>query len=339
MLIKELCLLCAPSGQEDEIRSFIIERIKDIPNIEITVDSMGSVIAHKPGRGRKIMVAAHMDEVGFIVSGFTDEGFVKFKTVGGIMTTVLVSKRVVLGENKVAGIISSKAVHLQSSADRDRPASMKDLYIDIGAKDKADAESRLSLGDYGTFAGEYTEFGAGCVKSKALDDRVGCAVMLELIKENYNNDMYFCFTVQEEVGLRGALIAANRVGPDCALVLEGTTCNDVAGAKPHLSVTYSGGGAVLTAMDRAAVSDRRFFDLIREVASRDGIPLQIKRTGAGGTDAGSIQRSGAGVKTAVLAVPCRYIHSPVSVMHKSDLEAMHRLAAAVLKELEGRDLN
>lgn len=338
MLLKQLCSLCAPSGWEDEARSFIMEQIKDIPGIEITVDTMGNVIAHKPGKGKKIMVAAHMDEVGFIVSGFTDDGFVKFKTVGGIMTTVLVSKRVVLGEKKVDGIISSKAVHLQSAADREKPASMRDLYIDIGAKDKADAESRLSLGDYGTFAGEYTEFGDGCVKSKALDDRVGCAVMLELIKENYENDMYFCFTVQEEVGLRGAIIAANRVRPDLALVLEGTTCNDVNGAKPHQTVTCSGGGAVMTAMDGAAISDRKYFDMIKEIAAREDIPLQIKRTSAGGTDAGSIQRSGAGVKTAVLAVPCRYIHSPVSVMHLSDYDSVRRLAAAVLKELERTEI-
>ncbi len=338
MLLKELCSLCAPSGCEDEARRFIIEKIRaEVPEAEITVDTMGGVIAHKRGEGKKVMVAAHIDEVGFIVSGFTDDGFVRFKTVGGIMTTVLVSKKVLLGEKKVPGIIGSKAVHLQSREERKKPASMKELYIDIGAKDKAEAEKLLSLGDYGVFAGEYTEFGDGLVKSRALDDRAGCAVMLELMKKTYKNDMYFAFTVQEEVGLRGAIIAARRIEPDLALVLEGTTCNDVHGAKPHQTVTKLGGGAVMTAMDSAAVSDRRYFEMIKEVAEREGIPLQIKRTGAGGTDAGSIQRSGAGVKTAVLAVPCRYIHSPVSVMSKRDLESLGRLAEAVLREIERRE--
>ncbi len=335
MLLKELCSLCAPSGWEDEARKFILE---NIPAGEVTVDTMGNVIVHKKGKGKKIMVAAHMDEVGFIVSGFTDEGFVRFKTVGGILTTVLVSKKVVLGEKKVPGIISAKAVHLQKRDEREKLIPMSELYIDIGAKNKEEAQKLLDLGDYGTFDGEYTEFGDGLVKSKALDDRVGCAVLLELMRNEYKNDMYFVFTVQEEVGLRGAMIAANRIRPDLALVIEGTTCSDVYGTKPHETVTNIGGGAVMTAMDRAAVSDREYFELIKAVAARENIPLQIKRTSMGGTDAGSIQRSGGGTKTAVLAVPCRYIHSPVSVMSKKDFDSVGRLAAAVLKELEGREL-
>ncbi len=335
MLLKELCGLSGPSGNEDEVRKFILENISAD---EITVDTMGNVIARKKGPGKKIMVAAHMDEVGFIVSGFTDDGFVKFKTVGGILTTVLVSKKVIMGEKKIPGIISAKAVHLQKRDEREKPVPLNELYIDIGAKSRDEAEKLLSLGDYGTFAGEFTEFGDGLVKSKALDDRVGCAVMLELAKREYQNDMYFAFTVQEEVGLRGVIIAANRVRPELALVLEGTTCSDVYGVKPHETVTRLGGGAVMTAMDRAAVSDRKYFELIKSVAERENIPLQIKRASAGGTDAGSIQTSGGGVKTAVLAAPCRYIHSPVSVMSKKDFDSLGRLAAAVLDELEGRDI-
>ncbi len=335
MLLKELCNLRAPSGCEDEVRDFILKNIKNAD--EVTVDVMGNVIAHKKGGGRKIMLAAHMDEVGFIVSGFTDEGFVSFKTVGGIMTTVLSGKRVVLGENKINGIIGAKAVHLQKREEREKPPVMNELYIDIGAADKKEAETMLSLGDYGTFAGEYTEFGEGCVKSKALDDRVGCAAMLELMKHEYKNDMYFVFTVQEETG-GCAVTAANRIKPDAALVLEGTTCSDVYGTKPHKTVNILGNGVSMTAMDSSAVSDRSFFAMIKAVAERENIPLQFKRTRNGGTDAGDIQRSCAGVKTAVLAVPCRYIHSPVSVISKKDYESMKRLALAVLKELEGREI-
>ncbi len=335
MLLKELCELFGPSGWEDEVRNFILSRIKAD---EIIVDSMGNIIAHKIGGGKKVMVAAHMDEVGFIVSGFTDEGFVKFKTVGGILTTVLVSKKVLLGEKRVPGVISAKAVHLQKRDEREKLIPMSELYIDIGAKDKDEAKSLLNLGDYGIFAGEYTEFGDGLVKSKALDDRVGCATVLGLMEQEYRNDMYYVFTVQEEVGLRGAIIAANRIRPDYALVIEGTTCSDVYGTKPHETVTNLGGGAVMTAMDRAAVSDRRYFEMIKNVAERENIPLQIKRTSMGGTDAGSIQRSGGGVKTAVLAVPCRYIHSPVSVMSKNDFDSVGRLSAAVLNELERSDI-
>lgn len=334
MFLKELCEKTAPSGHEDEVRDFVLEHVKAD---EVIVDVMGNVIVHKKGSGKKVMVAAHMDEVGFIVSGFTDDGFVKFKTVGGIMTTVLVSKKVVLGDNKIPGIISAKAVHLQSRAEREKPASMNELYIDIGAKDKAQAQSMLSLGDYATFDSNYVEFGDEKVKSKALDDRVGCAAMLELIEKDYENDMYFAFTVQEEMG-GGAVIAANRIKPDIALVLEGTTCSDVYATEPHQTVTHLGEGVALTAMDGAAVSDRKFFELIKSTAKKENIALQFKRTKNGGTDAGVIQRSGAGAKVAVLAVPCRYIHSPVSVMSKNDYQSMKRLAYAVLKELEGSEL-
>lgn len=277
------------------------------------------------------MICAHMDEVGFIITEITDKGFLKFSTLGGVETAVICSKKVLIGKNKVPGIISAKAIHLQKRSEELIPLKVRDLCIDIGAKDKERAKELVSLGDFAVFDGEYTEFGENLVKSKALDDRVGCATLLELMKEDYDLDIYFVFTVQEEVGLRGATVAANRIKPDIALVIEGTTCSDVYGSKPHNQVTNLGGGAVMTAMDRAAISDKNYFGYIKETAEKAGIPLQIKRTSMGGTDAGAIQRSGIGVKTAVLAVPCRYLHSPVSVAHKDDIDSVYRLAKEILK--------
>lgn len=335
MLVKELTSLNAPSGFEDAVRDFIRERaICD----EIFTDSMGNLICHKKGSGKKVMVAAHMDEVGFIITNITDEGFLRFESLGGIMTAVLNSKKVLIGNDKIPGIISTKAIHLQKEDEANSPVKIKDLYIDIGAKDKESAEKIVSLGDYAVFDGEYTPFGDKLVKSKALDDRVGCAILLELMKEEYESDMYFCFTVQEEVGCRGARIVAERIKPDIALVIEGTTCSDVYGSKKHNQVTNLGGGAVMTAVDGAAISDKGYYDFIMKTAEENGIKLQIKKTTMGGTDAGVIQRSGYGVKTAVLAVPCRYIHSPVSVMHKEDAESVYLLAKAVLGTIERSNL-
>lgn len=328
MLVKELCNLPAPSGFEDAVRDYIRERVSAD---EIYTDSMGNLICHKKGKGKKVMVCAHMDEVGFIITEITDKGFLKFSALGGVETAVICSKKVLIGKNKVPGIISAKAIHLQRRSEELVPLKYRDLCIDIGAKDKDRAKELVSLGDFAVFDGEYTEFGENLVKSKALDDRAGCAVLLELMKEDYDNDMYFVFTVQEEVGVRGATIATSRIKPDIALVLEGTTCSDVHGSKPHNQVTNLGGGAVMTAMDGAAISDKKYFDYIKKTAEEHNIPLQIKRTTRGGTDAGAIQRSGIGVKTAVLAVPCRYLHSPVSVAHKDDIESVYRLAKAVLK--------
>ena len=335
MLVKELCNICAPSGFEDEVRTFLRERATAD---EIYTDTIGNLICHKKGNGRKIMVSAHMDEVGFIITEITDDGFLKFDELGSIETAVMYGKKVLIGKNRIPGIIGAKAIHLQRRDDVLNPPKIKDLCIDIGAKDKESAKKLVEIGDYASFDGEYTEFGENLVKSKALDDRVGCAILLELMKEEYDNDIYFVFTAQEEVGLRGAIISANTIKPDIALVIEGTTCSDVYGSKPHNQVTNLGGGAVMTAMDRAAISDRKYFDFIMKTAKENNIPLQIKRTAMGGTDAGAIQRSGAGVKTAVLAVPCRYIHSPVSVMCKDDLESVLRLSKAVLKSIEGSDL-
>ena len=328
MLVKELCNLPAPSGFEDAVRDYIRERVSAD---EIYTDSMGNLICHKKGNGKKVMVCAHMDEVGFIITEITDKGFLKFSALGGVETAVICSKKVLIGENKVPGIISAKAIHLQRRSEELIPLKYRDLCIDIGAKDKDRAKELVSLGYFAVFDGEYTEFSENLVKSKALDDRAGCAVLLELMKEDYDNDMYFVFTVQEEVGVRGATIATSRIKPDIALVLEGTTCSDVHGSKPHNQVTNLGGGAVMTAMDGAAISDKKYYEYIKKTAEEHNIPLQIKRTTRGGTDAGAIQRSGIGVKTAVLAVPCRYLHSPVSVAHKDDIESVYRLAKAVLK--------
>lgn len=331
MLVKELCNLGGPSGFEDDVRNFIKERAYAD---EITVDSIGNLICHKKGNGKKVMVSAHMDEVGLIITGITEEGFLKFSTLGGIETAVLCSKKVLIGKDKVCGIVSAKAIHLQKRDEVTTPLKIKDLCIDIGAKDKESAKKLVSLGDYAVFDGEYTPFGENLVKSKALDDRVGCAILLELMKEKYESDMYFVFTVQEEVGLRGAQIAANTIKPDVALVVEGTTCSDVYGSKLHNQVTNLGKGAVMTAMDRAAISDEEYFDFIMQIAKENEIPIQIKRTAMGGTDAGAIQRSSCGVKTAVLAVPCRYLHSPVSVMHTIDIKSVLDLSKKVLESIE-----
>jgi len=331
VLVKELTSLGAPSGFEDAVRNFIKERATAD---EIYTDSMGNLICHKKGNGKKVMVAAHMDEVGLIITEITEKGFLKFSTLGGIETAVLCSKKVLIGENSVPGIICAKAIHLQKGDEVNSPLKLKDLCIDIGANDKESAEKLIQMGDYAVFDGVFTPFGNNLVKSKALDDRVGCAILLELMKEDYESDMYFVFTVQEEVGLRGAQVAAFNIKPDIALVVEGTTCSDVYGSKPHNQVTNLGGGAVMTAVDRAAISDKNYYDFIMKTAKEYDIKLQIKRTTMGGTDAGAIQRSGIGVKTAVLAVPCRYIHSPVSVMNFDDADCVYKLAKAVLKNIE-----
>ncbi len=333
MLLRKMLETNSPSGCEDEMRELILNEIGDMEHF---VDSMGNIIVHKKGNGKKVLISAHMDEVGFIISKITEDGSLKFKTVGGIETTVLAGKKVVIGKDKVFGVTGVKAIHLQSGSERDGMLSVSDLVIDIGAKDKQSAEKKVKVGDYGTFASEAVDFGNNKLKCKGLDDKVGCAVLLELLKIDTNLDLYASFTVQEEVGCRGSIIAANYVKPDYALVFEGTTCSDVFPTPDEKTVTRLGDGCVLTAMDRAAVSDREMFELAKKTARENNIAYQIKRTTMGGTDAGSIQRSGYGVKTLVISTPCRYIHSPVCVMDKNDFKAQFELGKAMLYALDNK---
>lgn len=334
MLIKELCDLCGVSGNEGAVRNFIKEKIAAYAD-EITVDTIGNLIVLKKGDGtKKVMVSCHTDEVGFIISGVNDNGFLEFKTVGGIDTRVIISKKVTVGEDKIPGVIGMKAVHLQKKSERETVPEVSSLYIDIGAKTKDEALSKVKLGDYVAFATCYEELSDDTFKAKAIDDRSGCAILMELIKKPVKYDTYFCFTTQEEVGLRGARLACHRIIPDIALVIEATTANDVYGCEEHEYVTSVGSGAVVTFMDRTTIVDKKLRTWLFETAKAEGIPVQYKRATAGGNDAGRIHLTGEGVKTASLSVPTRYIHSPAGIASKKDVLAVQNLAQLFLDRID-----
>lgn len=336
MLLQRLCETHGVSGNEQEVRKILLKEIEACAD-EITIDIMGNLIVRKRSANDsapKVMVCAHMDEVGLIISEITDKGYLKFKTVGGIDARVLVGKKVVVGKSRVNGVIALKAVHLQTEDERKVAVKAKDLYMDIGTKSRQEAEELVSLGDYAAFDTEFSEFGEGLFKAKALDDRCGCAILAKLFQGNYDCDLYACFTVQEEVGCRGAKIAANRISPDIALIIEATSCSDIAGVDPHLQVTTLGGGAAVSIMDAASYSDKKLIKTLFRLAEQRAIPVQYKRTTLGGNDAGAVQTSGIGVRTAVVSVPCRYLHSPVSVISRTDYKAVYDLAHAFLENVK-----
>ena len=335
MLLKALCEANGVSGNEGAVRKLILEQITPLAD-DIKIDSIGNILAMKKGRSsaKKVMLAAHMDEVGLIISGITEKGFLEFKTVGGIDTRVLISKRVAVGEKRVKGVIGIKAIHLQEKSERETVPKVKNLFIDIGAEDREEAEGLVQLGDYAAFDTEFAEFGAGKIKAKAIDDRAGCLVLMDLMNQMCRYDTYFCFTVQEEVGLRGAQVAARRIMPDIALVLEATTCSDVFGSQPHEYVTQLGGGVAVSFMDRSTIVPHTFYSWLYETAQREGIPVQYKNTTMGGNDAGAIHIAGRGVKTASLSIPCRYLHSPAGVAAWADLDAMEALAKLFMERID-----
>lgn len=334
--LKELTSLSGVSGNEKEVRDYVLDKVKGKCD-EVTCDSMGNVICFKKGskaNSKTVMIAAHLDEVGLICSGFTEDGCIKFKPVGGIDPRVLVSKRVTVGKDKIPGVIGFKAVHLQTPEERTAPPKMTSLYIDIGAKTKEEAEEVVKKGDYITFDSKFLELGGNSVKAKALDDRVGVSIMLSLMEESFDFNTAFVFTVQEETGLRGATICSHRVKPDLALVLEATTCSDVPDVKEQDYSTVLGDGAVLSFMDRSTMYDKETVKKLENVAKNNNIAYQFKRTTAGGNDSGAIHKSREGVKTVCISIPARYIHSPASVISLDDYVAIEKLSKCFLKEIE-----
>lgn len=336
-LMKELCTLPGPSGCEDAVRAFVLKRVKPFAD-EIRTDAIGNVMVFRKGRkalDRPVVLCAHMDEVGVIIKKITEDGMLKFGFVGGVDPRVVIGRPVRFGD--VPGVIGIKAVHLTTAAERRTMPKTKNLYIDIGATSRAAAEKLVSLGDYGVFDSAVVEFGDGLIKAKAIDDRVGCAALLRLLEDEPPVDTWFCFTVQEETGLRGAASMAFALDPGFAMVLEGTTAADLAEVKGADAVCRVRGGVVLPFMDGATIYDAALFELLRDACTKRGIPWQTKTRVAGGTDAGRIHRSRAGVRVCAAAAPVRYIHSPSSVAAKADCEAVLAVARAFLEELGGDD--
>ena len=273
-----------------------------------------------------------MDEVGVIVTHVGDDGFVRFAPVGGISPAVLAGKRVRFPSGAY-GAIGIKPIHLTKGDEREKLLGADKLFIDVGADDRAKALERVKPGDTGVFDAAWAELGEHRVRSKALDDRIGCAVLLRLIDDELPCGAWFSFACQEEIGLRGAAATGFSVQPDYAVVLEATTAADLPGADGAKAVCRLGDGAVVSFMDRRTVYDAELYARVRGLADREGIPNQTKSMIAGGNDAGSISRAGRGVKTTAVSVPCRYIHSPGSVCDKRDVEAVWKLARALVGEL------
>lgn len=335
MLLKILTELNGVSGNEIPVSDFIISQLSGFAD-NMTKDTMGNLIFFKKGKnpsGKKVAIFAHMDEVGFIVTDITDDGYIKFSQVGGLDDRILLTQKVSIGNNKIKGIIGIKAVHLQSADERKKVIKTDDMYIDIGASNKEEAMNLVKKGDYIAFDSDYTPLSLSRFKAKAIDDRAGCAIIMDLIKNDYDEDIYFCFTVQEETGLRGARVLSRRINPDIAFILEATTASDTAFIPEHLYATRLGSGPVLTLMDRGSYSDKELNKFVSDIADEFNIKYQYKLTSNGGNDASAIQTGASGCRVCSISLPCRYIHSPICVADKTDFDAMKILAQKILENI------
>ena len=332
--LRTLCNLNGISGREDSVRDYIISQIKDY--CEYSVDPLGNLIAFKKGKKEAkniVMIDAHMDEVGMIVTGIDNDGFIKFAKVGGIDSKVIIGRSVRIGEKNIPGVLGIKPIHLIKKSDEEKIPSDDEMYIDIGAKDKESAMKLVSLGDEIHFESEFIEFGDGFIKSKALDDRVGCAIMINLIRSDLEYDCRFSFSVQEEIGTRGAMASAFTVAPDYSVVVETTTAADISGVEGSDRVCICGEGGAVSFMDRSTVYNHDMYLKAMKIASDKGIKAQTKTRVAGGNNAGAIHKSRGGVSVVTISVPCRYLHSPCCVCKYSDIESSRNLIKALAEDL------
>ena len=333
-LLERLCALNAVSSWEDEVRAFLLAEVE--PHADrLRVDALGNLIAWKKGRkhtGSKLLLTAHMDEVGLMIRQITDDGYLKFDTGGAIDRRVLLGKPVLVGPKRVPGVVGLKAYHLVSREEEKSVPKLDEFYIDIGARDRAGAEAQVALGDTAAFDSDAGDFGAGLFQGKALGSRLGCAVLLTLLRDELPMDCTFVFTAQKEVGARGAFGAAFSVTPEVALVLETTTAADLPMVEDHRKVCAPGKGPVISYMDGGTIYDRGLFEDLRRLAEEHRIPWQTKEYIAGGNDARTIQRTKSGVRVAALSAAVRYLHAPASVGSISDFEAMLKLTRLFLAD-------
>lgn len=330
-MIKELSFIGGTSGREEKVREYIISKLPE--SAEYSVDAMGNLLVFAKGKQRaknKVMLAAHMDEVGMIVTYITDDGLIKFSNVGGIEVSALLGKRVKVGENELTGVIGVVPIHLRRGDDELKMPEKSSLYIDVGADKKEELESLVSPGDKIVFESDCVEFGS-CLKAKAIDDRAGCALMLDMIINGVEYDTWFAFTVQEEVGCRGASAAAFTVAPDYAVVIETTTAADISGVSVEKEVCKLGEGAVIPFMDGASVYNTQLYKTACRLSKEKGFKMQTKTVVAGGNDARVISNSRGGVKTLTVSFATRYLHSASCIINKDDIEQM-KLAVKYISE-------
>jgi tetrahedral aminopeptidase len=331
-LLEKLCNVIAISGDEEEVRKIVLEEIKPYAD-EVKVDAMGSVLAIKRGQGSKrvrIMLDAHMDEVGFFIVAEDGEGIYRFETVGGIDVRHLVGKQVLVGRERTPGVIGGKPVHLMDDDEYTRKVPLDALRIDIGPGGKA------KVGDRAGFATKFRHVGPS-IMSKAIDDRIGVATVIELIKHAPSNiDLCAAFSVQEEIGLRGAKVAAQYFKPDMAIAIDSTPANDLPVHDGSENIAYNtklGFGPAIYIADGSTLHDPRLVRFLSEVGDAENIPYQFRQPGGGGTDSGAIQRVLTGVPTISVSVPHRYTHSPISISRVDDWKNTLALLHAALKKI------
>jgi len=339
-LLAELCEVAGAPGHENRVREIVLKEIKPLVD-EINIDNMGNVVAVKKGKeGKKVMIGAHMDEIGFIVTHIDDNGFVYFHTLGGFDPKTLTAQRVLIhGKEDVVGVMGSKPIHLMSATDRKKVPTTKDYFIDTGL-DKKSLEKLVGVGDTITRERKLIEMG-DCINCKSLDNRVSVFILIEMLKKIKKTppyDIYAVFTVQEEIGIRGANVSSLQINPDFGFGLDTTIAWDTPGSTKQEQVSALGEGACIKVMDSSTVCDYRMVAYMKKVAKKHKIKTQLEILPAGGTDTSGIQRMNPGGSIAgAVSIPTRHIHQVIEMVNRHDVKASINLLTACVEELDSYD--
>ncbi len=340
-LLKKICETPGAPGFEQKIRELVLKEVTPLVN-EVIVDAMGNVIAIKRGKERKkVMAAAHMDEIGFIVTHIDDDGFIRFHPLGGFDPKTLTSQRVIIhGRKDIIGVMGTKPIHMMTPEERNKALPISEYFIDAGMP-KAEVEKWIAVGDPITRERELIEMG-DCVNGKSMDNRVSVFILIETLRalqaETLPYDFYAVFTVQEEVGLRGAISAAHLIDPEFGFGLDVTIAYDVPGANKHEMVTQLGKGAAIKILDGSVISDYRMVNYLKKLAVEHQISWQPEILPAGGTDTAGIQRYGKrGAISGAISIPLRHVHQTIELAHKEDIYNCTQLLLAALRHLDQYD--
>lgn len=338
-LLKEICEIAGAPGFENRVRELVIKEVSPYVD-EIEVDNMGNVYAIKKGLNsdKRAMVGAHMDEIGFMVTHIDENGFVRFHTLGGFDPKTLTAQRVIIhGKEDVIGVMASKPIHVMTPEERTKVAKISDYYIDLGLS-KAEAEKLITVGDPITRQRELIEMG-NCVNCKSIDNRVAVFILIETLKklkdQDVPYDIYGVFTVQEEVGVRGANVAAMNIKPDFGFGLDTTIAFDLPGAQPHEMITKLGEGTAIKILDGMTICDTRMVKYMTQIAEKNGLKHQKEILPAGGTDTAGIQRMTPGGSIAgAISIPTRHLHQVIEMADKDDINESIKLLSYCLSDLD-----
>lgn len=337
-LLKEICETPGAPGFEQPIRKVVLRELKGLAD-DVSLDNMGNIIALKKGKARKkVMVAAHMDEIGFIVTHIDEQGFLRFHTLGGFDPKTLTAQRVIVhGKKDIIGVMGSKPIHIMSQEERGKNVKIEDFFIDLGLP-KKEVEKFISVGDPVTRERDLIEMGDN-INCKSIDNRISVFILIEALKKlkgaKLPYDLYAVFTVQEEVGIRGANVSSLQIQPDFGFGLDTTIAYDVPGAKPHECVTKLGEGVAIKIMDSSTICDYRMVAYMKKTADKHKIKWQPEILPAGGTDTAGIQRmSAGGAISGAVSIPTRHIHQVIEMANKKDIQGAIDLLSACVKELD-----